>query len=201
MVREGSVDAAAAAAAASVAAAAAVPVPADGDWCHVSITGEPLDAGAAIAYVTAPCAGGISVFLGTTRDSFEGRVVTRLEYEAYEPMALRELRAIAGEARGRWDIHRVAVAHRTGVVPVAQASVVIAVSSAHRGAGLDAVRYIIDALKARVPIWKREVYAGDEGVWKENREFHAWAAGAGAGAAPTAAESVVASAPPPPPSY
>lgn len=159
------------------------------DWCHVAISEAPLDTAAAIAYVTVPAAGGVSVFIGTTRDSFEGKVVTRLEYEAYEPMALRELRAIAAEARARWGVLRVAVLHRTGVVPVTHASVVIAVGSAHRGEGLDAVRYLIDTLKARVPIWKREFYAGDDAVWKENRE---WAAGAAAAvAAAPAAPPVV----------
>ncbi len=89
--------------------------------------------------------------------------------------ALKELQALIARMRSRWDVRKVAVAHRTGVVPVGQASVVIAVSSAHRQAALEATHWGIDELKATVPIWKKEFYAGDNGddggaVWKANAE-------------------------------
>mmetsp|Transcript_2778 Transcript_2778/g.9805 ORF Transcript_2778/g.9805 Transcript_2778/m.9805 type:complete len:198 (-) Transcript_2778:26-619(-) len=137
----------------------------------VSVTGAPLDLAVCVAQVASPKAGAISTFIGTTRDNFKGRAVARLEYEGYVPMAVKELRAIIGEARARWpELLGVSVHHRLGVCPVGESSVIIAVSSAHRRDGLDAVSMLIDELKARVPIWKLEVYEGDDRVWKENCE-------------------------------
>ncbi|KAF9416150.1 hypothetical protein HW555_006402 [Spodoptera exigua] len=97
--------------------------------------------------------------------------VLRLEYEAYEPMALKAMKSICDEARDKWPaIHSIAIYHRLGMVPCREASVVIAVSSPHRRDSLDAVSHCIETLKASVPIWKKEVYDGDEPVWKENVE-------------------------------
>ncbi|KAI8375883.1 Molybdopterin biosynthesis MoaE [Blakeslea trispora] len=110
-------------------------------------------------------AGAISTFSGTTRDTFEGKRVIELEYEAYTPMAKKLLNALITEARESWDLKHVAIYHRTGVVPVGKVSVIIATSSAHRADSLNAVSYLIDELKARCPIWKKEVYE-DGSVWK-----------------------------------
>ncbi|XP_026743239.1 molybdopterin synthase catalytic subunit [Trichoplusia ni] len=97
--------------------------------------------------------------------------VVRLEYEAYEPMALKSMKAICEEVRDKWAaIHNIAIYHRLGIVPCRESSVVIAVSSPHRRDSLDAVSYCIERLKASVPIWKKEVYEGDAPVWKENVE-------------------------------
>ncbi|KAI9593052.1 Molybdopterin biosynthesis MoaE [Syncephalis fuscata] len=115
-------------------------------------------------------AGAVVTFSGTTRDSFEGKSVVRLEYEAYVPMAVAELRKIGQEARMKWSLHRIGVWHRTGLVPVGETSVVIAVSSVHRHAALEATTFIIDTLKERVPIWKKEVLASGEADWKANTE-------------------------------
>ena len=93
-----------------------------------------------------------------------------LIYEAYEPMAVAELRKVAAEARARWSVHRLVLLHRLGEVPVGVASVVVVASSAHRREALDAVAFCIDRLKATVPIWKKEVYADDGAVWKANAE-------------------------------
>ncbi|KAJ0259257.1 Molybdopterin synthase catalytic subunit [Hirschfeldia incana] len=123
-----------------------------------------------IDYVSAPQAGAIATFSGTTRDTFEGKTVLELRYEAYVPMATRYLSYICADARSNWDVHKIAVAHRLGPVPVGETSVFVAVSSVHRGDGLDACKFLIDELKASVPIWKKEVYANGE-VWKENSEF------------------------------
>jgi molybdopterin synthase catalytic subunit len=119
--------------------------------------------------VAHPGAGAILIFEGVTRDHFEGREVTRLEYEAYEPMALKEMEAIGAEIRQRWPQTRVAMAHRTGIVEVGEASVLIAVSAPHRVAAYDASRFAIDTLKKRVPIWKKELYA-DGSCWKANAD-------------------------------
>ena len=98
--------------------------------------------------------------------------MVRLEYECYEEMALKEMRKICMEIRTRWPVERISITHRLGLCPVCEASVAIAVSSAHRAEALEAVAYAINTLKAKVPIWKKEVYAGDaQPAWKENKEF------------------------------
>ncbi|MGA3229635.1 MAG: molybdenum cofactor biosynthesis protein MoaE, partial [Candidatus Binatus sp.] len=93
-----------------------------------------------------------------------GRVVIRLEYEAYEPMALSEMRKLAAEAGARWKIVRIAIAHRIGVVEIGETSVAIAVSAAHRAEAFEACRFAIDRLKEIVPIWKKEHFEGGE-IW------------------------------------
>lgn len=146
----------------------------------VQISYAPLDAKEYIAAVQDDGAGGISVFIGTTRDTFEGKEVLRLEYEAYVPMALAKLTELCKEARAKWPLAKVALGHRLGLVPVGDASVIVAVSSTHRHAAIEGCRFLIDELKARVPIWKKEVYASGE-TWKENKEFGTTAAAAAAG--------------------
>ncbi len=136
----------------------------------VKLVEEPLDVAAISNLVVAPSTGATSVFVGTTRDNFEGKRVFRLEYEAYESMAVKEMEKVCARLRSKWpDAHGVAIYHRLGVVPVTEASVVIAVSSAHRKAALEAAHFAIDDLKANVPIWKKEVYEDGE-AWKENAE-------------------------------
>eukprot|EP00753_Platysulcus_tardus_P014200 PLAT4202.1.p1 GENE.PLAT4202.1~~PLAT4202.1.p1 ORF type:complete len:181 (-),score=64.21 PLAT4202.1:48-590(-) len=146
---------------------------------RVCLLHEPLSLDAVVAAVASPAAGAISTFIGTTRDNFDGRPVVRLEYEAYEPMALKEMAALCSAVRERWEgITAIAIYHRLGVVPVMESSVIIAVSSPHRAASLEAVSFAINELKARVPVWKKEFY-GDDGdaldeaaaAWKENKEF------------------------------
>jgi molybdopterin synthase catalytic subunit len=134
------------------------------------LTYAPLDTTALVDAVAAPSCGAISVFIGTTRDVFEGKQVVRLEYEAYTPMAVKEMTALCVSARERFDVRRIGVFHRLGVVPVKDASVVIAVASPHRRAAMDACAWLIDTLKVRVPIWKKEVYASDAAAWKQNPE-------------------------------
>jgi molybdopterin synthase catalytic subunit len=133
----------------------------------VQLVGTPLDAAALERAVADPGCGCTILFVGTTRDTFEGRRVVRLEYEAYAAMAVPVLRELADEAASRWTGVRVALAHRIGVVPVGEASVVIAVAAPHREAGYEASRFLIDALKARAPIWKKEIY-DDGSAWKAN---------------------------------
>lgn len=138
---------------------------------HLLLTRDTLNVGVISDLVTAGSCGAISIFVGTTRDNFEDKKVVSLEYEAYEPMALKEMEGICGQLRQRWpDIVNIAIYHRLGLVPVSEASVVIAVSSPHRKSALEAVSSAIEDLKKRVPIWKKEKYDGDEGQWKENAE-------------------------------
>jgi molybdopterin synthase catalytic subunit len=107
-----------------------------------------------------PAAGAVVTFVGTTRNENAGRRVIRLEYEAYAAMAVSEMRALAAEAARRWPLRRVAMVHRTGRVPIGQASVAIAVSAGHRREAFAACHWLIDRLKEVVPIWKREHYRG-----------------------------------------
>jgi molybdopterin synthase catalytic subunit len=116
--------------------------------------------------------GAISMFAGTTRDNFENKEVISLEYEAYEPMAIKEMTRICDETRKKWkDIEAIAIYHRLGLVPVKEISIFIAISSPHRQASLEALPFMIDSLKMSVPIWKRECYKEEgESQWKENPE-------------------------------
>uniref|UniRef100_A0A0E0CFD4 Molybdopterin synthase catalytic subunit n=1 Tax=Oryza meridionalis TaxID=40149 RepID=A0A0E0CFD4_9ORYZ len=129
-----------------------------------------LDIARYVDHVHDLAAGAIATFEGTTRDSFEGRRVVELRYEAYGAMARRRLAAILREARAAHSLRRLAVAHRLGTVPAGEASVFVAASAVHRADAMEACRYVIDEVKASVPIWKKEVYDDGE-VWKENREF------------------------------
>lgn len=129
-----------------------------------------IDVAKYMNFVSAPQAGAIATFSGTTRDTFDGKTVVELIYEAYTPMAIRCIKSVCSSARESWNLHSIAVAHRLGTVPVGGTSVFIAVSSVHRADALEACRYLIDEIKATVPIWKKEVYSNGE-VWKENTEF------------------------------
>ncbi|CAM6097566.1 unnamed protein product [Calypogeia fissa] len=136
----------------------------------LEIVDTPLEMAKYVDAVRDHGAGAITTFIGTTRGTFQGREVIELQYEAYKPMALLELKKICTSARTRWSLIGVAVAHRLGIVPIGEESVFIAVSSAHRKDALEACQFLIDELKATVPIWKKEVYSNGE-VWKENGEF------------------------------
>lgn len=135
------------------------------DWIEILPT--PLDTNRAVAFVTDAAAGGIAVFLGTTRaeKNPDGRNLLSLDYEAYEQMALEQLRKLAADARRKWPIINLALFHRTGEVKVTEPSVVIAVSTPHRAAAFEACRYLIDSLKKDVAIWKKEVWADGSGTW------------------------------------
>jgi molybdopterin synthase catalytic subunit len=129
-----------------------------------------LDAQAAIQFVTCAEAGGIDVFIGTTRaeeDPFHGSLKL-LDYAAYNEMAVKELEKRAARARQQWSTTRIALHHRLGPVAVGEASVVIAVSCPHRADAFAACRFLIDTLKETVPIWKKDVYAAGE-RWQAER--------------------------------
>jgi molybdopterin synthase catalytic subunit len=128
------------------------------------VTNQPIDLDELVGFVTDPEAGAISTFIGTTRDNNEGRKVTGLDYEAYPEMAEKELARIGEQAKKQWPICRMAIVHRLGPVQIGQASVIIAVSSAHRDAAFAACRFAIEEIKKTVPIWKKEVFEGGE-VW------------------------------------
>ena len=142
-------------------------LPAGGEADWVALQPQPIDVPAVVRFVADPRAGGIDVFLGTTRSerNAAGQELLALDYEAYAEMAVERMRKLAVGARERWPVVKLALLHRTGRVPVADPSVVIAVACPHRGEAFDACRWLIDALKADVPIWKKEVWADGTGTW------------------------------------
>jgi molybdopterin synthase catalytic subunit len=128
------------------------------------VTNQPIDLHELVLFVTDPEAGAIATFIGITRNNNEGRKVIGLDYEAYPEMAEKELARIGEHAKKEWPICRMAIVHRLGPVKIGEASVIIAVSSAHRDAAFAACRYAIEEIKKTVPIWKKEVFEGGE-VW------------------------------------
>ena len=132
----------------------------------IQITREQLDRNALIDTVSDPGAGGIVVFEGVVRDNARGKHVRYLEYDVYPEMAVQQIRGIIAEAERRWNVDRVAVAHRIGRLEIGEASVIIVVATPHRAEAFEACRYIIDTLKTTVPIWKKEVAMNGE-EWVE----------------------------------
>ena len=130
-----------------------------------TISSESLNRKALRASLQDVSSGAFVLFEGWVRDHNEGRPVLRLEYEVYEPLAVTEGNAILEEARQRFAISRVAAVHRQGLLELTEPAVLVGVSAAHRGAAFDACRYVIDEVKARVPIWKREHYADGTTEW------------------------------------
>ena len=131
---------------------------------QLTISPKALDIQSCIEWVMSPQSGGIDVFIGTVRDSTKGKRVVRLEFEAYEPMALKEMEKIAAQAIDKWPVQKLLIHHRTGVLEVGEVPVIIAVSCAHRDAAFEACRFVIDTLKQTVPIWKKEIFEDGE-VW------------------------------------
>lgn len=130
-----------------------------------TLTTDPIDPGDAIRSVTHAGNGGIAVFIGTVREMADGRAVTGLDYTAYVGMAERELNAVAHEGAALAPGTDVAVTHRIGELAIGDIAVVVAAGHAHRGPAFDACRYVIEELKRRVPIWKRERYADGTREW------------------------------------
>ena len=134
--------------------------PSTDDW--VALTDAPLDVQRAADWVAVPDCGAVVVFSGLVRDHAEGTAgVTHIDYEAYAEQVLPRLTDLATEARRRWpDIGRMVLWHREGRVQLSESSVVVAVSTPHRGSAFEACQFGIDTLKATVPIWKKEFWDG-----------------------------------------
>ena len=136
----------------------------------VQIVREPIDTEKILNAVKSGGDGAVCVFDGIVRDNTRGRATLHLDYEAYEEMALRQMRMLREEAIARFGVREVAIVHRLGRLTVGETSVLIAVASAHRGAAFDACRHLIDTLKKTVPIWKREQFV-DGAVWADGEPF------------------------------
>ncbi|HNU06935.1 MAG TPA: molybdenum cofactor biosynthesis protein MoaE [Pyrinomonadaceae bacterium] len=132
----------------------------------IELTTEPLDVGAIARRIVPASCGAIVTLDGFVRQFTKGRETQYLVYEAYEPMALKEMTKIANEALAEFPIEHVTIVHRVGRLEIGETSVVIAVASPHRRAAFEACEWLIKELKRRVPIWKKEVYADGE-VWIE----------------------------------
>jgi molybdopterin synthase catalytic subunit len=136
----------------------------------IGLSANALDAAALERAVKTNAHGAVVTFLGTTRETSpdDPRPVAALEYEAYESLAVAEMEKIANETRERFGPLGIAMVHRTGRVALGEPSVAVVVAAPHRGAAFDACRYAIDALKSRVPVWKREIYRDGTTAWIAN---------------------------------
>jgi molybdopterin synthase catalytic subunit len=144
---------------------------------RVAIVLTPLDPSALVAEVSSVANGAAILFVGTVRDENEGRAVKGIEYTTYESMAVRELEAITAEAASRFGTDAVVVEHRVGRLALGEASVAIAVAHPHRAEAYEASRFIIEELKRRVPIWKREEYVDGTREWVDPTAVRASVAG------------------------
>ncbi len=131
----------------------------------------PIDVARLASQVLAPGNGAVASFVGLVRNHHQGRAVERLEYSAYEPMAEEVINQIVAEATGRWRA-AVAVEHRLGTLEVGEVAVAVVAASPHRGEAFDACRYVIEELKKRVPIWKKEHYADGTVDWVDPTAGH-----------------------------
>lgn len=128
----------------------------------IKITDKPLDTQRIIDAACSLGAGAVNVFIGTVRNNANGKNVLWLEYEAYESMAIAEIKKITDEASHKWPMLGWGVSHRIGTLKPGEASVVVAVSTPHRKDSFEACQFIIDNLKAKAPIWKKEVFEDGE---------------------------------------
>ncbi|KAJ5520015.1 Molybdopterin biosynthesis MoaE [Penicillium fimorum] len=137
---------------------------------HITLTYEPLNANTYLSQTSSPSAGANILFLGTTRDTFEGRSVSQLSYTAYPPLALKTLAGIAEAAMKTHRLEGVSIAHRLGTVPIGEASIAIAVSAGHRGAAWRAGEEVLEACKEKAEIWKREEFVDGGMEWRANAD-------------------------------
>ncbi len=128
----------------------------------IKITEKAIDVQKVIDTASSLGAGAVNVFVGTVRNNANGKNVLWLEYEAYETMAVAEIKKIIDEASHRWPLLGWAISHRIGTLKPGEVSVVVAVSSPHRKESFEACQYVIDTLKEKAPIWKKEVFEDGE---------------------------------------
>ncbi|KAK0387905.1 hypothetical protein NLU13_4150 [Sarocladium strictum] len=140
------------------------------EGCFVALTHDHLNAQEVMNRVRSPAAGAIVLFAGTTRDSFNGKPVKELQYTAYNKLALRSMLSICQAMKAKHGLKGIAMVHRLGTVPIAEESILIALSSPHRQAAWRAGEEALEECKSKVEVWKREEFEGEEGVWRANRD-------------------------------
>jgi molybdopterin synthase catalytic subunit/molybdopterin converting factor small subunit len=138
----------------------------------IALTRDPIEAYKLVAAAKHGADGAVVVFDGIVRNSSRGRQTLYLDYEAYEEMAVKQMEELAGEALTKYGVRQVTILHRLGRLQVTETSVLIIVASAHRGQAFDACRWLIDTLKKKVPIWKKETFV-DGAVWADGEPFPA----------------------------
>lgn len=140
----------------------------------ISLVYDPLNIPAYLRFTRSPAAGANVLFLGTTRNNFDNRPVSRLSYSAYPSLALKSLFAIAEDVQKKHGLEKIVIVHRLGEVKVEEESIAVAVSSGHRASGWKGAEEILERVKARAEIWKREWFADtgevEEGVWRANKD-------------------------------
>ncbi len=144
----------------------------EGDGITVMLTWDRIASDAMVSAAKRGSDGAVVVFDGIVRDNTRGRRTLYLDYEAYQDMALKQMRELAVEAQGRFKVRGVTMVHRLGRLEIGETSVLTVVASAHRGAAYEASRWLIDTLKKTVPIWKRETFV-DGAVWVDGEPFPA----------------------------
>ncbi|MFC0184579.1 molybdopterin synthase subunit MoaE [Pseudarcicella hirudinis] len=132
----------------------------------IAITDQHINIPSCIEAAQSDRAGAVDIFIGTVRNHNNSKEVVRLEYETYDAMAVKKMEELANQARERWDIEKIVIVHRKGVLTIGDVAVVIAVSTPHRAASFEACQWLIDTLKEVVPIWKKEIYQNGE-EWLE----------------------------------
>ena len=132
-----------------------------------TLSAAPIDPAPLEAELRSPAAGAVVTFIGRVRNHSQGREVLRLEYEGAEALARHQFDELAREARAAYDVHEIGCTHRVGALEIGDIAVWIGVSAAHRAAAFDACRFLIDELKRRLPIWKKEYYADGDSGWIE----------------------------------
>ena len=131
-----------------------------------TVTRDPLNPKALVDFVRRDESGAVALFYGVVRNESQGRRVLYLEYDAYPSMAVKKMREVAQEVRGRWPITEIAIAHRIGRLEIGETSLLVAVSAPHRREAFEACHYAVDRIKQVVPVWKKEVWEGGE-TWVE----------------------------------
>jgi molybdopterin synthase catalytic subunit len=155
-----------------------------GGRCHAALVDRPIDTGALLRAVADPGAGATALFLGTVRNVHEGRSVTGIDYHAYASMATRQLAVIVVAASQRYGTCGISAEHRVGYLALGETSVAIAASHERRAPAFAAARYVIEEIKRRLPIWKREHYADGTREWVDPANDMQAAISAHAGEAP-----------------
>lgn len=142
----------------------------EGDGIHVRVGRDPLDVGGVLSRVGSERDGAVVLFLGRVRNHHEGRSVEGILYEGYEPMAEDLLRTLAGDALRRFGVTRAVVEHRLGALEVGEASVAVAISSPHRAEAFEAAQWLMEELKRRIPVWKKESFTDGDSAWVRGRD-------------------------------
>jgi molybdopterin synthase catalytic subunit len=139
------------------------------DDLWIGLREHELDVEGLTAFLHTYRAGGINIFIGTTRRLTDGKETVSLDYEAYAPMAIKEMDRILDQARKRWPIQKVVAFHRLGRVPAGESSIFLGVATPHRVASFEACLFLIDTIKQEVPIWKKELYSDGTQEWVQGQ--------------------------------